>query len=208
MGCGQGLERHGEEIEFAAHGQALGARGIDHGRHGGRAQAGRAVDQAQALAVHQLRRELAGHEAHLGQFGGQLLQLGRCLARIGHDDFGAAAHAPACHGQARGAQTQHEHALALQVLDLLAGPAGSHGRQHLFGFNRLFGGKGRDLGIGRVGDAGVRKDLGHEGRSILGCRQRGDVGHGLGQGHRHLRRLRHLGGRRLRLAVANWHGSR
>src|SRR5260221_5573073 len=50
----------------------------------------------------------------LGQFVGQLLQLGRRLARIGHDDLGAAAHAPACHGQARGAQTQHEHALALQ----------------------------------------------------------------------------------------------
>ena len=124
----------------------------------------------QAAALHQALVECAGDEAHLRQLGFQHGALGRCLARVGHDDVGAAAHAPARHGQARGTQAQDQHAAALQAGQMLAGAAFGHGGRGRGGFADSVG-----LRIASVnrrtgfGSTHVSEDAGDElGRSLCG----------------------------------------
>ena len=182
MGFAQALERKGKQIQFAARGQADAACGIEDRGNAGRAQARRTIDGTQALAIDQSSRECAGNKAHAGQFGLQRRQIGGGFARVGHRDLGTGTHAPACHGDARDAQTQNQHALALQVLGRALRPV--HGdRWQLHHCFQLGFGLRLDLGhfgIGRIGDAGVGKNLCHEGGRIPGCRQGGDIGHRLG----------------------------
>ena len=111
MGLCQALQRQREQIELAAHWQANGACRVGNRCHRSRAEARRAVHGVDALAVDQGRAELACDKAHAGQLCLQLRQLRRRIARVGNDDFGASAHAPARHRQTGSSQTQHQHAL-------------------------------------------------------------------------------------------------
>lgn len=92
-----------------------------------RTQARRAVHGMQRAALDQASGQGPGDELHLGQLGLQQGELRRGFARVGHDDLGTAAHTPARHGQAGGAQAQHQHALVGQRRQALAGAGGGCG---------------------------------------------------------------------------------
>ena len=132
----------------------------------------------QALPLHQMRTKGARHETHLWQLLLQGSQLGRQLPRIGHGDMRAAAHAPARHGHARGAQAEDQDVLVLQRRHACAWATGRLGRG-LSGVGRRFATVlrshwqhgGRGLWRGHFG-----KDLRHKiGRSLGGRNGRGLV---------------------------------
>ena len=103
--CVQPLQGCGKQIQLTAHRQPNGARCIHDGGNGIGRQAGGAIDRSQALAINQSAAQRATNKPCLRQLCAQQLQLGRRFACISHRDLCARSCAPACHRDARCAQT-------------------------------------------------------------------------------------------------------
>jgi hypothetical protein len=107
-------QRAGEQVQFAQHGDAGGA-GLGQQRRdalvGGRQP--RAL-QHQLAALQQRGLGRARAQRHARVLGGQCRGTGRLLARIPHRHRRAVPRAPARHGQAAGAEAQHEDGGLLQ----------------------------------------------------------------------------------------------